>query len=55
VASFSEQSESSEFNFAATAPPETNPLRYTHFAPRFFAPQFSRSRNPICFQNHLNR
>jgi len=45
-AAFSERSENGEFNFAAAAPPEANPLRYTHFALRF-----SRSRNPFCFQN----
>jgi hypothetical protein len=35
VAAFSERSENGEFNFAATAPGEANPLRYTHFALRF--------------------
>ena len=54
-AAFSERSENGEFNFAATAPGEANPLRYTHFALRFFALRFSRSRNPFCFQNILNR
>jgi large subunit ribosomal protein L20 len=42
-----------DFLAAAKAPPETNPLRYVHFASLFFAPRIPRSRNPSCFPNNL--
>jgi hypothetical protein len=55
VACFSERSENGEFNVAATAPLEANPLRYTHFARRFLRCDFRVAATRSVSKTFLNR